>query len=216
MTSLYSRSTSRLAQAWHALLVALSLAFWAAAAQAQSAPDPKAAPNDFVGAVANSTLEALKQDTGVKAGRMSDITRVVDKHVLPYVNLEKTTRLAAGQHWRSASASQRQQLVQAFKGTLLRTYGGAFSHLDSQSSFTMLPFRDDPKANDVVVRSSLSRSNGPAVNLNYRLERTPEGWKIYDVNVEGIWLIQNYRNQFAQEITRNGVDGLIKTLNSQK
>jgi phospholipid transport system substrate-binding protein len=79
----------------------------------------------------------------------------------------------------------------------------------------MLPFRGDVNASDLVVRSTLSQANGPSVGIDYRLEKTPQGWKIYDLNVEGIWLIQNYRNQFSQQIAQNGIDGLIATLNQR-
>ena len=135
--------------------------------------------------------------------------------MLPYVNFEKTTRLAAGRHWRQASPEQRQQLVDAFKNTLIRTYSGALANVDQLSAINVGPFRGDPNAADVVVRSTISQSNGPDVGVDYRMENTPEGWKIYDLNVEGIWLIQNYRNQFSQVITEKGVDGLIQTLNTQ-
>lgn len=135
--------------------------------------------------------------------------------MLPYVNFEKTTRLAAGRHWRQASPEQRQQLVDAFKNTLIRTYSGALANVDQLSAIKVGPFRGDPNAADVVVRSTISQSNGPDVGVDYRMENTPEGWKIYDLNVEGIWLIQNYRNQFSQVVTEKGVDGLIQTLNTQ-
>ena len=82
-------------------------------------------------------------------------------------------------------------------------------------ALSMLPFHGDAKAKDVVVRSTLSQGNGPSVGIDYRLENTPQGWKIYDLNVEGIWLIQNYRNQFAQQIEQGGIDGLIQALNKQ-
>lgn len=182
-------------------------------ALAQGKVDPAAAPNEFVQAVADNALNAVKQDSEVKAGNLTRINQVVNEYVLPYVNFEKTTRLAAGRHWRQATPEQQKNLVEAFKGTLIRTYSGALARVDQVSAISMLPFRGDAAADDVVVRSTLSQRNGPAVGIDYRLEKTPQGWKIYDLNVEGIWLIQNYRNQFAQQITQNGVDGLIAALN---
>jgi len=195
-----------------ALLLALGITL---AAQAKEAVDPKAAPNDFVQTVGNNALEALRQEPAAKQGDLNRINELVDEYVLPYVNLEKTTRLAAGRYWRQASAQQQQDLVAAFRGTLIRTYSGALAQSDEISSLQLLPFRGDPTADDVVVRSSLTQRSGPAVGVDYRLENTPEGWKIYDLNVEGIWLIQNYRNQFAQQISQNGIDGLIAALNRQ-
>ncbi len=185
------------------------------AAQAQDAAKAAESPSDFVQTVANNALAAIKKDQAVKAGDLVKINQVVNQYVLPYVNLEKTTRLAAGRYWRTATPKQQQDLVQAFKGTLIRTYSGAFTKVDQKSTFVMLPFRGDINASDLVVRSTLSQSNGPSVGIDYRLEKTPQGWKIYDLNVEGIWLIQNYRNQFAQQISQNGIDGLTAALNER-
>jgi len=196
------------------LMLVLSLVL-ATAAQAQKPVDPTAAPNDFVQTVGNNALEVLRQEPAAQQGDLNRINQLVDEYVLPYVNLEKTTRLAAGRYWRQASAQQQKDLVEAFKGTLIRTYSGALSKVDEVSALQILPFRGDANADDVVVRSSISQRNGPPVGVDYRLEKTPQGWKIYDLNVEGIWLIQNYRNQFAQQINQNGIDGLIDALNRQ-
>jgi len=184
-------------------------------AHAAKQVNPQAAPNEFVETVGNNALEVLRNEPAAQKGDLNRINQLVNEYVLPYVNLEKTTRLAAGRYWRQASPEQQKALVEAFKGTLIRTYSGALSKVDEISSLEILPFRGDANADDVVVRSSLSQRNGPAVGVDYRLEKTPEGWKIYDLNVEGIWLIQNYRNQFAQQINQNGIDGLIDALNRQ-
>lgn len=184
-------------------------------AHAQDPVDVTHSPSDFVQTVANNALNAVKKDQRVKSGDLTRINQVVNEYVLPYVNLEKTTRLAAGRYWRQATPQQQHDLVQAFKGTLIRTYSGAFTRVDQNSSFSMLPFRGDAKAADLVVRSTLSQGNGPSVGIDYRLEKTAQGWKIYDLNVEGIWLIQNYRNQFSQQISQNGIEGLIAALNQR-
>jgi len=200
----------------HRLCLAFMLALGlSTAAQAKQTVDPNAAPNEFVQAVGNNALEVLRQEPAAQQGDLNRINQLVDEYVLPYVNLEKTTRLAAGRYWRQASAQQQKSLVEAFKGTLVRTYSGALSKVDEVSALQILPFRGDANADDVVVRSTISQRNGPAVGVDYRLEKTPQGWKIYDLNVEGIWLIQNYRNQFAQQINQNGIDGLIDALNKQ-
>ncbi|TAL88290.1 MAG: ABC transporter substrate-binding protein [Candidimonas sp.] len=185
----------------------------AGAACAEDAVNPNGAPSAFIQAVGNNALNAIKQSTQVKKGDLNAINQIVDQYVLPYVNLEKTTRLSAGRYWRQATATQQQALVRAFKGTLIRTYSGAFTKVTPESTLTIAPFRGDPKADDVVVRSTLTQGNAPSIGVGYRLEKSPQGWKIYDLNVEGIWLIQNYRNQFADQIARNGIDGLIKALN---
>ncbi|WP_442951935.1 MlaC/ttg2D family ABC transporter substrate-binding protein [Orrella sp. JC864] len=185
-------------------------------ARAQAQPDPKAAPNEFVQQVADQLLDILKKDAQLRSGDIQRVNQVVDQNLLPYVNFERTTRLAAGRNWRQATPEQQQALAQAFRGTLIRTYSGALTKVDQGTSVRLLPFRGDPNADDVVVRSQIvPQSNAQPVGVDYRLEKTPEGWKIYDLNVEGIWLIENYRNQFAQEINRSGIDGLIQALNSR-
>ena len=207
-------SPSRLISWILTVCAALALCLHSFAAQAQAA-DPKAAPNAFVEAVGNKALEVVKESESIRKGDRAAIMAAVNEHILPYVNLEKTTRLAAGRYWRQANDDQRKKLVEAFKGTLVRTYSGALSRVDDKTALTILPFRGDANADDAVVRSSLTQSNGSPVGVDYRLEKTPDGWKIYDLNVEGIWLIQNYRNQFSQQIEQGGIDSLIQALNKQ-
>lgn len=208
-------STLSLSNASRLLLAGLLGLAGLATAHAQSAGQAAKSPSEFVETVANNALEAVKKDSAVKSGDLVKINQVVNEYVLPYVNLEKTTRLAAGRYWRQATPQQQTDLIQAFKGTLIRTYSGAFTKVDQRSTFAMLPFRGDANADDLVVRSTLSQNNGPAIGIDYRLEKTAQGWKIYDLNVEGIWLIQNYRNQFSQQISQNGIDGLITALNQR-
>lgn len=184
-------------------------------AHAQDPVDPNAPPNEFVQTVGNNALNAVRGDAAAKQGDTRRINELVDQYLLPYVNFRKTTRLAAAQGWRTATEQQRNDLVDAFRGTLIRTYGGALSDVDKIAALNVLPFRGDPNAADVVVRTTFSQRNGPEIGVDYRLEKTPEGWKIYDLNVEGIWLIQNYRNQFSQQIRQNGIDGLIAALNQK-
>lgn len=183
-----------------------------ALAQGAVQPDPKGAPEVFVQQVADRALQVLKADKQLQNGDVRRINQVVDQYLLPYVNFEKTTRLAAGRYWRDATPTQRAALSQEFRGTLIRTYSGAFSRVTPDTSIVMLPFRDDPTADDVVVRTQVKQANSQPAAVDYRLERTPQGWRVYDLSVEGIWLIQNYRNQFATQIQQNGVDGLIKAL----
>lgn len=186
------------------------------AAQAQTRPDPNATPDQFVAAVADQALSVLKQDARARSGDIAHINQVVDQYLLPYVDFERTTRLAAGRYWRQATPEQQKALAQAFRGTLIRTYSGALSNVDQGTSVRMLPFRGDANADDAVVRSQIiARANAQPVGVDYRLVKTPQGWQIYDLNVEGIWLIQNYRNQFADQINQHGIDGLIQTLNQR-
>lgn len=203
----------RYARRWASAALLLAAMMFSLSALAQKPVDPKAAPNDFVQAVADNALQAVKNDDLVKSGDLKRINELVDELILPYVNFEKTTRLAAGRHWRQASPEQQQALVDAFRGTLIRTYSGALASVDDVSRIDIQPFRGDANADDVVVRSLITQKNGPAVGVDYRLEKTPDGWRVYDINVENIWLIQNYRNQFSQQIQQSGIDGLITALN---
>lgn len=195
----------------------LALAFGlSAVAQAQQKPNPMAPPNEFVQQIADQVLAALKSDTAARAGDIKRINQIVDEMILPYINFEKTTRLAAGRHWRDATSEQKDGLSKAFRGTLARTYSGAFTRVSDATSIKTLPFRGDANANDVVVKSQVTQhANSQPFSLDYRLEKTPQGWKVYDINVENVWLIENYRNQFTQQINQNGIDGLIAALNKR-
>lgn len=178
----------------------------------QAQPDAKASPEVFVQQVAENALQVLKNDPQLKAGNIRRINEVIDEHLLPYVDFEKTTRLAAGRYWREATPAQREALTREFRGTLVRTYSGAFGQVSPDTEIVMLPFRGDAKADDVVVRTQVKQSGGQPAAVDYRLERGPDGWRVYDVSVEGIWLIQNYRNQFSTQIQQTGIDGLIQAL----
>jgi phospholipid transport system substrate-binding protein len=198
--------------AW--LLVTFAVAFGGQAAAA--APNPQDPPPVFVQAVADALLSVLKADPAVRNQDVARINEIVQTNVMPYVNFEKTTRLSAGKHWRDATPEQRAALVEAFRSTLVRTYAGALSKIDNGTSMEVLTFRGDENAKDVVVPSSVVQgTNVQPIRIDYRLEKTPEGWRIYDLNVENIWLIQNYRGQFSQEINRSGIDGLIAALNKR-
>lgn len=207
-------SLRRMAGLW-LLGAALGLAA-APAGAAERAVDAKAAPNVFLEAVANNMLDAVKADPQALQGDAAHITDLVRRYAIPYVDMNKTTRLAAGRYWRQASAAQQAALVEAFTGTLIRTYSGAFTRVTANTQITLLPFRGDPQSDDAVVRTTISQPNSPSIGVDYRMAQTDAGWRVYDLNVEGIWLIQNYRNQFASEIGRSGIDGLIAALNAKQ
>jgi phospholipid transport system substrate-binding protein len=199
-------------------LCAAVLACTAVAAQAQTAkPDPNGPPDQLVLIVANQALDALKAGGSTQESDIARINKVVDQYVLPYIDFEKTTRLAAGHYWRQATAQQRTDLAKAFRGTLIRTYSGALTRVDPSTTIKLLPKRsNDIQGDDGVVRTVITaNSNAQPIEVDYRLTKGPQGWQIYDLNVEGVWLIENYRNQFAQQIGQNGIDGLIKALNQR-
>ena len=197
------------------LFAAMSLGL-SLSAQAQAKVDPMADPTTFVQQVADQALSVLKNDPAVKSGDIARINQIVDQLILPYVDFQKTTRLSAGKHWRQATPEQRTALSNAFRTTLVRTYSGALTKVDDGTTIKMLPIRGDASGNDVVVRSQVTQmTNAQPIQLDYRLEKTPSGWKIYDLNVENVWLIENYRNQFSQQISQSGIDGLIQALNKR-
>ena len=198
------------------LSISATALFGATAAAVAAAPNAKDAAPVFVQAVADQLLEVLKKDTAARQQNIERVNAVVERYVMPYVDFEKTTRLATGKHWREATPEQRKALADAFRMTLVRTYSGALSRIDDSTKMEVLPFRGEEGAKDVVVRSSVIQSaNAQPIRIDYRLEQTASGWRIYDINVENVWLIQNYRNQFSQQIAQSGIDGLIAALNER-
>ncbi|MCQ0030693.1 ABC transporter substrate-binding protein [Burkholderia glumae] len=147
----------------------------------------------------------------IKPGDISRITDIVNRDILPYTDFRRTTQLVMGRNWRAATPDQRDKVVEQFKMLLIRTYSGAIAQLKADQQIQYLPFRADPGATDVVVRT-LASNNGQPVQIDYRLYKTPQGWRVYDLNVLGAWLIQTYQQQFNEKIQQSGVDGLIQFL----
>jgi phospholipid transport system substrate-binding protein len=183
--------------------LALGLAPWFAA-QAQEAPDA------LVMRISSDVIEATKADKAIQAGDVQRIIVLVDAKVMPSVNFKRMTASAVGRYWRQATPEQQQRLQEEFKTLLVRSYAGALKQVKDQS-VQLKPMRSKPEDEEVVVRTEV-RGKGDPIQLDYRLEKTPAGWKIYDVNVLGVWLVENYRSSFAQEIGAGGIDGLIAKL----
>jgi phospholipid transport system substrate-binding protein len=177
---------------------------WAAPAYASQTPDA------LVRQISTEVIDVAKTDKAIQAGDIGRITALVDSKVMPSVNFEVATRSAVGPQWRSATPEQRARLQTEFKTLLLRLYAGALTQLKDQTvSITRtLP---TPGSTQVIVQSEVKGSGEP-IKLDYRLDKAGEVWKIIDVNVGGIWLVQNYRSQFATELGKGGIDGLINTL----
>jgi len=135
----------------------------------------------------------------------------VDKRVMPHVNFARMTALAVGRNWRSATPDQQQQIMNEFRHLLLLTYSGALREV-SDTSVRLMPLRAKPEDTIVIVRTQVLRPGKEAIQLDYRLEKSGDGWKIFDLNVLGLWLVEHYRNQFAQVVTASGIDGLIKSI----
>ncbi|WP_415148108.1 MlaC/ttg2D family ABC transporter substrate-binding protein [Piscinibacter sp.] len=188
-------------------LAACAMALGLGVAQAA---DAAKAPDQLIKEVSTDVLDTIKADKDIQAGDVRKITALVDAKVMPHVNFQRMTASAVGRYWREATPEQKQRLQEEFKVLLVRTYSGALSQVKDQS-VQLKPMRANPDDKDVVVRTEV-RGKGDPIQLDYRLEKKDDGWKIYDVNVLGVWLVQNYTSSFAQEIGAGGIDGLIAKL----
>ena len=189
-----------------AWLSVAALSLGCAFAQAQTAK----APDALIKEVSTDVLDAVKADKSIQAGDVQKVIVLVDAKVMPSLNFKRMTASAVGKFWRQATPEQQQRLQDEFKTLLIRTYSGALAQVKDQT-VQLKPMRSKPEDEDVVVRTEV-RGKGEPVMLDYRLEKAPGGWKIYDVSVLGVWLVENYRNSFAQEIGVSGIDGLIGKL----
>jgi phospholipid transport system substrate-binding protein len=189
------------------LLVAAACAGLPSLALADEAPDV------LIKRLSDEVLGAIKADKGIKSGETDRIMALVDSKIMPNVNFQRMTAAAVGPAWRQATPEQKKRLQDEFKTLLIRTYSGALSQVDDQA-ISIKPMRAAPEDTDVVVRSEI-RGKGEPIQLEYRMEKTPgqgAGWRIYNLNVLGVWLVDTYRSQFAPEINQKGIDGLIATL----
>ena len=171
------------------------------------------AADAFIKRVTTETLDLVKADKSLRNGDPSKIMQLVDGKLMPHVNFRRMTALATGPAWRKATPEQQKRLQDEFKTLLVRTYSGALSQVSDQTVFVK-PLRPGQDDKNLVVNTEV-RGKGEPIQLDYRLEKTPgegAGWLIYDLNVLGVWLVETYRSQFAQEISARGIDGLITTL----
>ena len=171
------------------------------------------APDAMIKRLSDEVLAAIKADKAIQAGDTNRILALVDTKIMPNVNFQRMSAAAVGPAWRQATPEQQKRLQDEFKILMVRTYSGALSQVDDQT-VSIKPQRSAPTDTDVVVRTEI-RGRGDPIQLDYRLEKTPgqgAGWKIYNLNVLGVWLVETYRTQFAQEISAKGIDGLIATL----
>lgn len=189
-----------------ALSLAAVLAPQAARAAAQ-------APDAWIDSLSQDVLQTIKSDKAMQAGDIDRIMRLVDEKIMPSVNFRRMTASAVGPGWRRASDAQRQRLEQEFKLLLVRTYAGALKQVKDQTIQIRPLSAAAASGNEITVRTLIQGGGADPVQLDYRLEKTPTGgWKIYDLNVMGVWLVANYRPQFSQQVNQNGIDGLIASL----
>ena len=167
-------------------------------------------PDTLVKTVTQQVMDSIRADKSIQQGDINEITKLVNEKILPYMDFHRTTQLAMGRNWRAATPDQQTAVIEQFKMLLIRTYAGALAQVRNQQ-IQYKPFRMSPDDTDAVVRSVVM-NNGSPIELDYRLYKTPQGWRVYDINVLGAWLIQAYQQQFNEQIQQKGVDGLIQFL----
>lgn len=189
------------------LLSLVMLGFAGSASAADESPDA------MIRHMSEEVISAARADKAIQAGDARRTMALVDSKIVPNVNFQRMTAAVVGPAWRQASAQQRERLQQEFKILLVRTYAGALAEIKDQT-LIVAPQRTAPTDLDVVVRSEI-RGHGDPIDVAYRMERTPgqgSGWRIYNLNLLGVWMVETYRNQFAPVVNSKGIDGLIDTL----
>lgn len=165
----------------------------------------------FMKRLSMEVLDIIKNDKDIQLGNQKRIMEVVATKFLPYVNSQRMTSLAAGRYWREATSEQQKQLANEFRDLLIFSYLGVMSQVKNQK-VEFKPLRADPTDTEVEVRSQVIQLRGKPLQLNYRLEKAANGWRIYDINILGAWWVEKYKGNFSGEIARSGIDGLIKAL----
>jgi phospholipid transport system substrate-binding protein len=179
------------------------------------AADSDLAPDALVKKVAEETLVIVRGDQDIRAGNRKKIFDLVDAKVLPYFNFAHMTQLAMGKNWRQATPAQQQTLTAEFRALLVNIYASAFTSYKNQT-IDVKPLKLDPGATNVIVKSVINQPGGQQpVAVDYSMEKTADGWKVYDVTIEGVRMVMNYRNTFDGEVQKGGIDGLISTLQNK-
>ena len=194
----------------HVLVAACAASLLGASGLSMAADE---APEALIQRITNETLNAIKADKALRSGDIGKIMQLVDTQLMPHVNFRRMTALATGPAWRKATPEQQKRLQEEFKILLVRTYSGALSQITDQV-VVVKPLRAGQEDKNLVVNTEV-RGKADPIQLDYRLEKTPgqgAGWMIFDLNVLGVWLIENYRNQFTKEINAGGIDALIASL----
>lgn len=186
----------------------------ALAFNAHAAGPANEAPDALVKRISQDVIDTAKSDKAIQAGDTKKVMQLVETKILPHVDSDRMTALAAGRFWRDATPEQQKQLSEQFRTLLIYTYSGALSQIKNET-VDFAPLRADPADTEVEVRSKVNMTRGEPITLNYRVAKGAAGWKIYDINVMGAWLVETYKGTFASEISKGGVDGLIKTLTAK-
>ena len=192
-------------QLFSTLILTATLAFAGVASANDTAPD------EMVKATANEVMAIIKADKDIQSGNQKKIYALVDAKVLPHFDFTRMTRLAVGRYWKQATPEQQQRLVEEFRNLLVRTYSTSLSNYKNQT-IEFKPMRISPSDTDVTVKSVVNQPGGQPIPIDYQLIKASDGWKVYDITVEGVSLVVNYRSSFAREIQEGGMDKLIQTL----
>src|SRR5688500_2268654 len=171
----------------------------------------EAGPEELVKRITDDVLAAIKSDQQLAAGDRQKAVKLAEEKILPHVDFEEATRLAVGRGWAQATPEQKKQLVQEFRSMLVRTYSNAIGTYEGQT-MKVLPSRVKPGDSDATVRNQFMRPGAKPVLIDYSMRKTAQGWKIYDIVVEGVSLVLTYRSEFDAVVKQDGVDGLIKRL----
>lgn len=191
-----------------ALMLLMVVSLGPAHAQATATPD------GLIQSVTKDLLSVVRTDPRLQRGDVARVNALVDERVMPVVDFQKMTALTVGIHWRRASPAQQEQLLSAFRELLVFTYADALRQVQD-ATVQVRPARYAPEDQDVIVRTLVLRTGKEPIQLDYRLHKSADGWKIYDFNVLGLWLVENYRNQFSQMVGSKGIDGLISALQAK-
>ena len=191
-----------------ASIVAIAALGFTSIASADEAPDA------LVKRISMEVMDLAKADKEIQKGNQQRVLDLVEAKIIPYVDFQRMTSLAAGRYWRDATPEQQEKLTAEFRSLLVYTYSGAISQVKDQK-LDFKPLRADPADTEVEVRTLVIQPRNEPIQLYYRLEKLPVGWRIYDVNILGAWLVEAYKGNFASEISKGGMDGLIKTLSEK-
>jgi phospholipid transport system substrate-binding protein len=168
-------------------------------------------PDELVKNTANEVLTIIKQDKDIQSGNTQKVVELVQAKVLPHFDFARMTRLAVGRSWSKATDAQKEQLIKEFQTLLVRTYSTSLAQYKNQT-IEYKPTKVAPDEKEVTVKSVVNQPGGQPIAIDYRMEKTPDGWKAFDIAVEGVSLVTNYRNSFNSIAEQSGIDGLIKSL----
>jgi phospholipid transport system substrate-binding protein len=183
-------------------------AFAATTAFAQEAPDEVVRKN------VNDVLAAIKSDKDLQSGNLAKIEKLAEEKVIPHFNFQRMTQLAVGRNWKDASDAQKTALIAQFRTLLVRTYSSSLSSYRNQT-IDVKPLKTAAAETEVVVKTAVIQPGGQPIPIDYSMEKTPNGWKVFDVLIDGVSLVTNYRSSFNTEIKTNGIDGLVKSLSDR-